>query len=129
MAEQEQMEVPIEAVPQGDGDGIFSQVVQEIVGSPVNSLLLALIVVLLYKIFKPRDRTPVVEDAPPELPALRKDLTPAELRAYDGTGPDGRVCVAVNGIVFDVTRGRHFYGPGTSFSRRHGAIFKTQNEA
>ena len=29
-----------------------------------------------------------------------------------GTGPDGRVLVAVNGKVFDVTKGKRFYGPG-----------------
>lgn len=34
-----------------------------------------------------------------------------ELRTYDGKGEDGRVCVAILGKVYDVTKGRRFYGP------------------
>ncbi|XP_072942197.1 membrane-associated progesterone receptor component 2-like isoform X3 [Epargyreus clarus] len=43
-------------------------------------------------------------------------MTVAELRQYDGTQPDGRVLVAVNGWIFDVTRGRRFYGPGGPYA-------------
>ena len=36
-----------------------------------------------------------------------------ELRPYDGT--EGKpLCIAVNHIVYDVTKGRNFYGPGKS---------------
>lgn len=41
-----------------------------------------------------------------------KNYTQKELVRFDGTGPDGRVLMAVNGSVYDVTRGRNFYGPG-----------------
>lgn len=34
-----------------------------------------------------------------------------ELHKYDGKGPDGRVCIAINGKVFDCSR-THFYRPG-----------------
>ena len=39
-------------------------------------------------------------------------MTLEQLKKYDGTDEEGRVCVAVNGKVFDVTRGKKFYGPG-----------------
>ena len=53
---------------------------------------------------------------PPRLPKLKKqDMTLEQLRQYDGKGEDGRVCIGINGKVFDVTRGKRFYGPGTLF--------------
>ncbi|XP_026765045.1 membrane-associated progesterone receptor component 2 [Galleria mellonella] len=83
--------------------------------SPVNLLLTAIIFVLIYKIYrkftKGHAESPAVE-----LPRLRKDMTVAELRQYDGTQSDGRVLVAVNGWIFDVTRGRRFYGPGGPYA-------------
>ncbi|XP_053600172.1 membrane-associated progesterone receptor component 2-like [Plodia interpunctella] len=83
--------------------------------SPVNLLLTAIIFVLIYKIYskfaKSKTETPMVE-----LPKLRKDMTVAELRQYDGNQPDGRVLVAVNSWIFDVTRGRRFYGPGGPYA-------------
>ncbi|GAB1604515.1 membrane-associated progesterone receptor component 2-like [Argonauta hians] len=51
------------------------------------------------------------------LPRMKKrDMTITELRKYDGTGEDGRICIAVNRKVFDVTRGRKYYGPGGPYS-------------
>ena len=41
-----------------------------------------------------------------------KNYTPKSLLPFDGTGKDGRVLMGVNGNVYDVTRGRNFYGPG-----------------
>ncbi|CAG9791783.1 unnamed protein product [Diatraea saccharalis] len=83
--------------------------------SPVNILLSAIISFLLFKIYckfvKSSTDTVVLE-----LPKLRKDMTVAELRHYDGNQPDGRVLVAVNGWIFDVTRGRRFYGPGGPYA-------------
>lgn len=89
--------------------GIFYEVLQ----SPLNIALVGIITFLIYKIFKSRhpDKTAnAVRE--PELPKLRKDFTVQELIAYDGNQPDGRVLVAVNGSVYDVTRGKRFYGPG-----------------
>lgn len=90
-------------------------IVQEIFYSPMNLALVAIIAFLVYKIIKDRIEVPSVgSQKPPEpqLPRLRRDFTVAELRQYDGTQPDGRVLIAVNGNVFDVTRGKRFYGPG-----------------
>lgn len=111
-----------EAIPTGgdtttsgnnDDAGIIQNIIAEIVNSPLNILLVALIAYLIYKIVRSRSDT-VQRSVPaePELPKIRKDFTIQDLKKYDGTQPDGRVLVAVNGHVYDVTKGRKFYGPG-----------------
>lgn len=81
--------------------------------SPLNLVLIAIIVYLVYKIIKSNFESEVtVAPPPPRLPKLRKDLTVAEIKKYDGTQADGRVLLAVNGVIFDVTKGKRFYGPG-----------------
>jgi membrane-associated progesterone receptor component len=101
-----------------ESSGLFSNLFLEIIRSPVNIALVGVITLLVYKIVKSRQKVPepVLE---PELPKLRRDFTVEELRKYDGTGPDGRILVAVNGKVFDVTKGRRFYGPGIIKWRKH----------
>jgi membrane-associated progesterone receptor component len=95
-----------------ESSGLFSSIFLEIIRSPVNIALLGVITLLVYKIVKSRQKIPESVPAVPELPKLRKDFTVEELKNYDGTGPDGRILVAVNGKVFDVTKGKRFYGPG-----------------
>ncbi|KAG8231540.1 hypothetical protein J437_LFUL008081 [Ladona fulva] len=84
--------------------------------NPISVILIGIICFLVYKIIKNRRRVPESEPVEPELPKLRKDFTVEELRKYDGNGPDGRILVAVNGKVFDVTRGKRFYGPKGPYS-------------
>lgn len=97
--------------------GLLAGYVQEIVQSPVNLVLVLLIGFLLYKIVKSSTQTaPPSIPREPELPKLRKDFTVQELKPYDGTGPDGRVLVAVMGNVYDVTKGKKFYGPGGNYA-------------
>lgn len=87
--------------------GIF----QEIFTSPLNLTLLSLCLFLLYKIFR-GDKPPELGEAEQPLPRLKKrDFTLAELKPYDGL-QEPRILMAVNGKVFDVTRGKKFYGPG-----------------
>lgn len=45
-------------------------------------------------------------------------MTLQQLKIYDGLAEEGegRICVAVNGKIFDVTRGKKFYGPGGPYS-------------
>lgn len=87
--------------------GIF----QEIFTSPLNLTLLSLCLFLLYKIFR-GDKQPDFGEVEKPLPKLKKrDFTLAELKPYDGL-QDPRILMAVNGKVFDVTRGKKFYGPG-----------------
>jgi|EP00979_Chaetoceros_neogracilis_P010995 membrane-associated progesterone receptor component len=39
-----------------------------------------------------------------------------ELKQYDGSqDPDGPILMAADGIVFNVYKGRHFYGPGCEY--------------
>jgi len=92
-------------------------IIEEIIYSPINLLLVSLIVFLIYKIIQSRSDTGAPSAPPePELPKLRKDFTVQELKQFDGTQPDGRVLVAVNGHVYDVTKGKKFYGPGGPYA-------------
>jgi predicted heme/steroid binding protein len=43
-------------------------------------------------------------------------LTPAELALHNGTDPSLPIYIAINNTVFDVTAGKHTYGPGGSYS-------------
>uniref|UniRef100_A0A182SVR3 Uncharacterized protein n=1 Tax=Anopheles maculatus TaxID=74869 RepID=A0A182SVR3_9DIPT len=90
---------------------LLYDIVYDIVSSPVNLALVGIISFLLYKISKSRQPPATLPPPPPELPRLRRDFTVAELKHYDGTQPDGRVLTAVNGNVYDVTKGKAFYGP------------------
>jgi membrane-associated progesterone receptor component len=42
---------------------------------------------------------------------LFKVYTPKTLEPFNGKDKDGRILLAIDGIVFDVTAGRNFYGP------------------
>lgn len=80
--------------------------------SPVNVALMFIVCVLIYKLYTSKFCKAAVEPPRAELPKLRKDMTAADLRKFNGTQPDGRVLVAVNGWIFDVTKATRFYGPG-----------------
>ncbi|EZA49922.1 hypothetical protein DMN91_012020 [Ooceraea biroi] len=90
----------------------LSSFISEIIRSPVNLILVGVIAILIYKIVKSRTRPEVPLPEVKKLPKLRRDFTIEELTKYDGKGSDGRILVAVNGSVYDVTRGAKFYGPG-----------------
>lgn len=86
-------------------------ILQEIFTSPLNLTLLSLCLFLLYKIVR-GDKQPDFGEEEKPLPKMKKrDFTIAELKPYDGI-ENPRILMAVNGKVFDVTRGKKFYGPG-----------------
>jgi len=43
------------------------------------------------------------------------NLTSPELSLYNGTTPTLPIYLALNSTIYDVTAGRHFYGPGGSY--------------
>lgn len=90
---------------------LMQQIANEIIYSPLNLILIGIITFLIYQIFKTRQPKPSPMPEP-EMPKIRKDFTVQELKAFDGNQPDGRVLVAVNGTIYDVTKGKRFYGPG-----------------
>ncbi|KAI6152923.1 cytochrome b5-like heme/steroid binding domain-containing protein [Pisolithus thermaeus] len=92
-------------------------------GTPINTALLVYILYSVQKIVFP----PLPDLAPKSVPAEFKDgyswmpqshpptllyqtYTPKTLVKYDGKD-GGRILLAINGMVFDVTAGRNFYGP------------------
>jgi membrane-associated progesterone receptor component len=91
--------------------------ISELTSNPINGILILAILFLIYKIFKSdNDSSPKIQAEPP-MPRLKKrDMTLKDLRKYDGTGPEGRVLVAVLGKIYDVTKGKRFYGPGGPYA-------------
>lgn len=88
----------------------------DLISSPVNLALLLAILFLLYKILQ-RDTVSVPVSQEPRLARMkRRDFTLEELRPFDGNGPEGRVLIGVLGKVYDVTKGKRFYGPGGPYS-------------
>ncbi|KAF5302897.1 hypothetical protein FQA39_LY02077 [Lamprigera yunnana] len=105
-----------EDAPISDSGSFLINIFFEIIKSPLNIALVAAIAFLLYKIMKRNDKVPVYTPPEPQLPKLRKDFHLEDLKNYDGTQEDGRVLIAVNGQVFDVTKGKRFYGPGGPYA-------------
>lgn len=83
----------------------------------INFVLLGIIFYLIWKIFKNHTESDKPVNINPGLPPLKKrDFTLEELKEYDGVKNEGRILIAVNGKVFDVTKGKAFYGPGGPYS-------------
>ncbi|KAG0335185.1 hypothetical protein BG004_000105 [Podila humilis] len=79
--------------------------------NPVNWVLAAVLGYISYSYFKPTPPPPAPTPRP-KLPTLVfREYTPKELSEFDGKTPETRILMAVNGKVYDVTRGRNFYGP------------------
>ncbi|RWS07591.1 membrane-associated progesterone receptor component 2-like protein [Dinothrombium tinctorium] len=91
----------------------FSAFLGEFFSSPLNVVLSLICAYLIYRLLK-RNSSDDNEEyevikIPPPLP--KHDMTLEELRNYDGKGEDGRICIGVNGKVYDCSKGRKFYGP------------------
>ena len=56
-------------------------------------------------------------EPPAPLPeAQERDYLLSELGAYDGSDPGKPLLMGIRGQVYDVTRGRDFYGPGGPYA-------------
>ncbi|KAL2214463.1 cytochrome b5 [Sarocladium strictum] len=98
------------AAKAGDASAAFA--------TPLNFILLAVVAYTAYTtILPPAPNKTLYPPAPP--PILFRTYTPQTLLPY--TGEDGKpVFFAVRGRVFDVSRGRNFYGPGGPYSNFAG---------
>jgi len=50
----------------------------------------------------------------------QREFTLDELHDYDGSSPSRPLYLAIKGVVFDVTAGEKFYGPGKAYSKFAG---------
>jgi hypothetical protein len=67
----------------------------------------------------PTSGAEVVEEDKPDPP---RNFTVAQLAQFDGTkdeksGEEKAVYLSINGIVFDVSKGRNFYGPDGPYEK------------
>lgn len=100
--------------PNVDTVSLVSGIVHSVTSSPLNVFLTAICIGLVYLIYKTtaRDEKDTKSEARKVLePFPKGDMTLAELRKYDGKNDEGRVLLAVNREVYDVTEGSRFYGP------------------
>lgn len=100
--------------PDSPTTSLLTGIVHSVTASPLNVFLTAICIGLVYLIYK--SATPDKKDAKSEArrvlkPFPKGDMTLAELRKFDGRNEDGRVLLAVNRQIYDVTKGWRFYGP------------------
>ena len=57
-----------------------------------------------------------LEELPFPEPMPKGDLTPSVLRRHDGSNRSLPILLAAKGVVYDVTRGRDFYGAGGAYN-------------
>lgn len=99
-------------------------------GTPVNTALLVYILYSVQRIIFPPTSKPTTvpnefksgytwmpKSHPPTV--LFKNFTPKTLEPFNGQD-GGRILLAINGIVFDVTAGRSFYGPNGMYGNFAG---------
>ena len=88
--------------------------------SPLNIILSLICVYLFYRIFRNSKENFTTKSDVEILPPLEKhDMNLEELRKYDGHGPDGRVCVAINGKIYDCSKSDS-YRPGGPYANFAG---------
>lgn len=86
------------------------------IASPINIILLSLLVLLIYLRLRPA-APQLIPKAPPSI--VFRTFTPPELKPFNGEN-NAPVYLAVRGKVFDVTSGRNFYGPGGPYENFAG---------
>ncbi|KAF9578773.1 hypothetical protein BGW38_005266 [Lunasporangiospora selenospora] len=79
--------------------------------NPVNWVLAAVLGYITYNYFSASPPPPPPTPRPKFPTLVFKEYTPKELTEFDGRTSETRILIAINTKVFDVTRGRNFYGP------------------
>ncbi len=81
--------------------------------TPVQILLLIAAAYIIRRLFFQKTQEDEIEQEPAEVlePMKKRDFQLHELKEFDGRS-NPRILIGVNSKVFDVTRGRSFYGPG-----------------
>jgi len=81
--------------------------------APVQIFVLVVLVFLIRKYMKSSNKNSTEEvEEEEELPPMpKRDFTLAEISKYNGKD-EKRILFGVNGKVYDVTKGKGFYGPG-----------------
>ncbi|KAG0164489.1 hypothetical protein DFQ28_010274 [Apophysomyces sp. BC1034] len=87
----------------------FGTLLTQLKENPVNWALVAILAYVVRSYTKSSKPTAIPAQHPPVM--VFKNYTPKDLLPYNGNGADGRILMGVNGSVYDVTRGRNFYGP------------------
>ncbi|KAF8358342.1 vem-1 [Pristionchus pacificus] len=88
--------------------------------STTDYILLALLAIMVYRWFKRRNEPEIEMPKPVVVPPLpRQDMTLSELRKYDGVH-DEHILFGLNGTIYDVSRGKSFYGPGGPYGTLAG---------
>jgi hypothetical protein len=57
-------------------------------------------------------------------PNPERTFTLAQLKAYDGSNPTSPIYIGTAGLVFDVTQGASFYGPGGPYACQFTTIVR-----
>ncbi len=89
-----------------------SRFVNDIITSPINLCLVALICYFSYKLMRRDTKKTDGNDKKTLEKMPKQDFTLEQLRHYDGVQSNGRVLMGVLGRVFDVSSSSAFYGPG-----------------
>jgi membrane-associated progesterone receptor component len=76
-------------------------------------VLALLVVYLARQIFTPPPPPPRPRPAPK--PIELREYSKEELQRCTGADPTTPILIAIKGKIYDVTRGRAFYGPGSSY--------------
>jgi membrane-associated progesterone receptor component len=84
--------------------------------TPLNIILLSIIAYTCYSMLRAPPKPALPRDTPP---IVFRTYTPRTLLPYNGEGGKP-VYLAVRGRVFDVSRGRNFYGPGGPYENFAG---------
>ncbi|KAK4188747.1 cytochrome b5-like heme/steroid binding domain-containing protein [Podospora australis] len=84
--------------------------------TPLNIILLSVVLYTTFSYLKPKPAAALPKEAPA---VVFRTFTPRTLLPYNGEN-NMPVYLAVRGRVFDVTRGRNFYGPGGPYANFAG---------